>query len=34
MELGAGIGFVSSFTAALVGGPRVHAYEAHPFCCR
>jgi len=30
MEIGAGIGFLSAYCARIVGGERVHAYEANP----
>ena len=30
MEIGAGIGFLSAYCARVVGGERVHAYEANP----
>ena len=30
MEIGAGIGFLSAYCARVVGGDRVHAYEANP----
>lgn len=30
MEIGAGIGFLSAYCARIVGGDRVHAYEANP----
>ena len=31
MEIGAGIGFLSTFCAQMIGSNRVYAYEANPF---